>query len=78
MFNISENTKITGAENVRSISHLQHLLYADKTLRPDYSYCGPRVQKGTVIVTTADGPVLVKFDARDGWAREIAIENTEV
>jgi len=74
MFNISESTKIIGAENVRSIAHLQHLLYADKTLRADYSFFGPRVQKGEVAVKTADGRVLVKFDVKDSWAREIIIE----
>lgn len=74
MFIISENTKITGKENVRSISHLEHCL-CTKGLHgvPVYDYFGTHVLKGGVLVNTADGDVFVKFNAKDGIAREISI-----
>lgn len=73
MFNINEHTTVVGVENVRSIAHLQHQLYADKTAKVDYSYYGTHVTRGTVRVSTADGPVLVDFNAKDGWAKSITI-----
>ena len=74
MFIISENTKITGKENVRSLSHLEHCL-CTKGLHgvPVYDYFGNHVQKGGVIANTADGDVFVKFNVKDGIAREITI-----
>lgn len=73
MFNIGENTKINGLENVLSVSHLQHQIHADSAKEVKYTYFGSIVRKGTVKFTTADGVVYVDFDVKNGWAREITI-----
>ena len=73
MFIINENTKIKALENVGSIRHLQHQIYADKEKEINYTCFGSIVRKGTVKVTTADGVVYVDFDVKNGWAREITI-----
>lgn len=73
MFSISENTVITGLENVRSIGHLKHIIW-ETYHDTKYSFLGKTVRRGTTIVNSVDGSLKIAFDVKNGWARSISIE----
>lgn len=73
--NISKNTKITNLDKTGcSIGHVQQCIY-DKNLHeaPVYSYDGPRVQKGTMLLHTCKGDFTIKFDAKNMWLRSLEV-----
>lgn len=72
MFNISENTVITGLNDM-NLSHIVHQLWAGGIIDQELSYVGPVVSKGIVLVKTKYGVLRIKFDERNGWARHIEI-----
>ena len=73
MFSISPKTIIHGLEKTGcSISHIQHCIYMNKE-PVNYSYFGPRVAKGSLIVHTKNGDFTIRFHETNGWADEIQI-----
>lgn len=75
MFNISENTIITGLKKTGCTKgHIIHCLHvANKHEKPEYSYYGKIVSKGTVLLHTCKGDFTLKFDEKNGWARYVEI-----
>ena len=75
MFNICEKTPIYHIDRLGvSRGHIQQCL-SDRTKQSNikYTYCGAKVQKGTVDLHTCKGIITLKFDVKDGWARSVEI-----
>ena len=73
--NISKDTKITNLEKIGcSIGHLQQCMH-DKNLhdKPQYTYFGPWVQKGTMLIHTCKGDFKIKFDVKHEWLRSLEV-----
>lgn len=75
MFNISENTIITGLKKTGCTKgHIVACLHdVNKHEKPEYSYYGKIVSKGTVLLHTCKGDFTLKFDEKNGWARYVEI-----
>lgn len=72
MFSVNENTIITGLNGMK-LSHIIHQLWHGGIIDRKFSYFGPVVAKGTVLVNTKYGVLRIKFDEHGGWARHINI-----
>ena len=75
MFNISDNVEIKGLEKTGcSKGHIIHCLHdKNKHEKPEYSYLGKFVSKGTVLLHTFKGDFTLKFDECHMWARSVEI-----
>lgn len=66
--NISESTTITGLEKTGcKIGHIAHQLCVSGASKYHYKYFGPRVQTGTVDITTKNGTFTAEFRCENGW-----------
>lgn len=75
MFNIGQQTTILGLEKTKcSKGHIQQCI-SDINLHesPNYTYDGPKVQKGTMLLHTCKGDFTIKFDVESAWARQVEI-----
>lgn len=75
MFNIGMTTKIKTIEKTGCTkAHIEQCLH-NKNLheKPNYTYFGKHVSKGTVLLHTKNGDFILKFDECDGWARSVEI-----
>ena len=72
MFNISENTVISGFSGKKST--LAQAV-SDKNLHRNlnYNYFGTRVARGTVEVFVKGEWKTLRFDALNGWARTLEV-----
>ena len=75
MFNIGKQTTIVGLEKTKcSIGHIHQCISdVNKHEKPIYSYAGPRVQKGRMLLHTCKGDFIIKFDVENAWARQVEI-----
>ena len=73
MFNISENTVISGFSGKRSA--LQQAI-SDRNLHKDlrYDYFSARTRRGTVSVKVRGEWRTVRFYAERGWARTLEVQ----
>lgn len=73
MFNIGNQTTIVDIEKTKcSIGHIQQCISdTNKHENPIYSYAGPRVQKGAMLLHTCNGDFVIVFDVKNGWARRV-------
>lgn len=76
MFSVNENTIITGLNGMK-LSHIIHQLWHGGIIDRKFSYFGPVVAKGAVLVNTKYGVLRIKFDEHGGWARRIDIESAD-
>ena len=68
MMNIGESTIITGLEKTGcKIGHIAHQLGVSGASKYHYKYYGPRVQKGTVDITTKNGTFTAEFRCENAW-----------
>ncbi len=75
MFNISMTTKIKNLEKAGCTkAHIAQCIY-DRNLheKPNFSYFGKTVAKGTMLLHTKNGDFTLKFDEKNGWARSAEI-----
>jgi len=75
MFNIPDDIII---KNLKKIgckkAHIAHCL-SDRNMheKPQYTYFGKIVSRGTVLLHTCRGDCVLKFYEKNGWARELEI-----
>lgn len=75
MFNISMTTKIKNLKKTGCTKgHIENCIH-DRNLheKPNFSYFGKTVTKGTVLLHTKNGDFTLKFDEKNGWARSAEI-----
>lgn len=75
MFNITENTILTGLEKTGCTwSHINSCMNEKgKHEKPVFTYYGPQVSKGSILVHTKNGDFTVRFDEKNGLARKVEI-----
>ena len=79
MFSIPYNIEIVGLESTGcSRGHIKQCI-SDKKLREaaQYTYFGKTVSKGTIVLHTSNGDMLLTFDEKNGWARSVSIKKIE-
>ena len=75
MFNISMTTKIKNLKKTGCTKgHIENCIH-DRNLheKPNFSYIGKTVAKGTMLLHTKNGDFTLKFDEKNGWARSAEI-----
>lgn len=75
MFNISMTTKIKNLKKTGCTkAHIEQCVW-DRNLheKPNFSYFGKTVAKGTMLLHTKNGDFTLKFDEKNGWARSAEI-----
>ena len=75
MFNIGEKTEIKGLEKIGcNVGHLKDCLHTNgKHEKPNYSYFGTKISRGTIVLHTKNGDFTATFVDENGWLKEIEI-----
>ena len=76
MFNIGDKTELVGFSDMK-ISHIGHQINSGGVLEMNYTYFGKYVSRGTILLKTKYGNLLIKFDERDGWARRLELVSVQ-